>query len=320
MDGALRAAVQAGDTGAVRALILRNHAKQRAAVGLGLESDLSVLQLASLYDDEAATLLLEWGVECDLHSACALDLPDDIARLAARGDLGAVAEHLTAMGFALTNARLGAVQALLRAGDDPNRPLQRIAFFVWEIEALAAGHGRWSPLQAACTHGYAADASANVSALLDAGADRDAPSPLGDRPIHLAAIYGWMPVLQTLVAAGADVDSRTVPVADAVWRMSSPEGAEHAGGLTPAMVAAREGGADALRWFLARGAYANARDDTGSTPLHAAARPWWGEKPELVSILLEAGANRKARDHTGRTPRDLAVDAGFAATADLLAA
>lgn len=103
---------------------------------------------------------------------------------------------------------------------------------------------------------------------LDAGADRDAPSPLGDRPIHLAAIYGWIPVLETLVAAGADVGSRTVPIADAVWRMSSPEGAEHAGGLTPAMVAAREGGVDALRWFLARGADANARDDRGSTPLH----------------------------------------------------
>ena len=320
MDGALRAAVQAGDTGAVRALILRKHAKQRAAVGLGLESDLSALQLASLYDDAAATLLLESGVACDLHSACALGLADDIFRLAPRGDLGAVAEHLTPMGFALTKARLGAVQALLRAGDDPNRPLRRIAFFVWELEALAAGHGHWSPVQAACTHGYAVDAAANVSALLDAGADRDAPSPLGDRPIHLAATYGWMAVLETLVAAGADVDSRTVPVAEAVRRMSSPEGAEHASGLTPAMVAAREGGVDALRWFLARGADANARDDTGSTLLHAASRPWWGEQPELVSILLASGADREARDQAGRTPRDLAVDAGFAATADLLAA
>ena len=159
MDGALRAAAQAGDTGAVRALILRNQAKQRAAVGLGLESDLSALQLASLYDDEAATLRLESGVACDLPSACALGLSGDITRLAARGDLGAVAEHLTPMGFALTKARLDAVQALLKAGDDPNRPLRRIAFFVWEVEALAAGHGHWSPLQAGCRSG-----SANVIA------------------------------------------------------------------------------------------------------------------------------------------------------------
>ena len=116
MDGALRAVVQAGDTGAVRALLLRNHAKQRAAVGLGLESDLSALQLASLYDDEAATLLLESGVECDLHSACALGLPDDISRLAARGDLGAVAEHLTPMGFAITKARLGRCAGVAEGG------------------------------------------------------------------------------------------------------------------------------------------------------------------------------------------------------------
>ena len=63
------------------------------------------------------------------------------------------------------------------------------------------------------------------------------------------------------------------------------------------------------------------RGTTGARrPFMRAARPWWGEKPELVSILLAAGANRKARDRAGRTPRDLAVDAGFAATADLLAA
>ena len=257
MDGALRAAVQAGDTGAVRALILRKHAKQRAAVGLGRESDLSALQLASLYDDAAATLLLESGVACDLHSACALGLSGDITRLAARGDLGAAAEHLTPMGFALTKARLDAVQALLKAGDDPNRPLRRMR--------TSFGRSRRSP-----------------------------------------------PVMVT--------GRRCRPVAEAVRRMSSPEGAEHASGLTPAMVAAREGGVDALRWFLARGADANARDDTGSTLLHAASRPWWGEQPELVSILLAAGADREARDQAGRTPRDLAVDAGFAATADLLAA
>ncbi len=299
-------------------MLLDANADGRAAVGLDRSCDLTALQLASLYDHDVASALLETGVPCDLHSACALGYCDEIRRLASGADLGAFAEHLTPMGFALVKNRLSAVRALLEIGDDPNRLLPRISFFVWELEALAAGFGNWSPLQAACTHGYAPDAAAIVSVLLEAGADRDAPSPLGDRPIHLAAIYGWMPVLETLVAAGADVDSRTVQVVEAIWQKSSPAHAERVSDSTSTMVAAREGGVETVRWLLARGADVGARDSAGATPLHAAARPWWGEKPELVSVLLEAGADRGARDATGRTALDVAAAAGFTATAELL--
>ncbi|MCY3813475.1 MAG: ankyrin repeat domain-containing protein [Gammaproteobacteria bacterium] len=314
---ALEAAAK-GEHSRVKGLLLAEHAQSRAGVGLGSDSDLTALQLASLHDDEVARALLAGGASCDLHSACALGLADEIGRMAPAGDLGALAENLTPMGFALVKNQLVAVRALLRAGDDPSRPLPRIGFFVWEIEALAAGFGNWSPLQAACTHGYAGDAAAIISVLLEAGADRDAPSPLGDRPIHLAAVYGWMPVLETLLAAGADVDSRTVSVEDVIWRMSSPAHAERVTDSTPTMVAAREGGVETVRWLLARGADVNARDSAGATPLHAAARPWWGEKPETVSVLLASGADRRTRDATGRTPQDVAAVAGFAATARLL--
>ena len=307
-----------GQVARVKATLLADHAQSRAGVGLGSDSDLTAMQLASLHDDEVARALLGSGESCDLHSACALGLADEIRRAAPGGDLSVLAEHLTPMGFALVKSRLAAVRALLRAGDDPNRSLPRIAFFVWELKALAAGFGNWSPLHAACTHGYADDAAAIASALLEAGADRDAPSPLGDRPIHLAAIYGWMPVLETLAAAGADVDSRTVPVADAIWEMSSPAHAERVSHATPAMVAAREGGVETVRWLLAHGADVDARDSAGATVLHAAARPWWSEKPELVSLLLAFGADRRARDAAGRTAQDAAAGAGLAATARLL--
>ena len=314
------AAAVGGDVLRVKALLLAAHAQSRAGVGLGADTDLTALQLASLHDEEVARVLREGGSSCDLHSACALGLADEIRRLAPGDDLGALAEDLTPMGFALVKNRLAAVRALLDLGEDPNRPLPRIGFFVWELKALAAGFGNWSPLQAACTHGYAPEAAAIASVLLESGADRDAPSPLGDRPIHLAAVYGWMPVLETLVAAGADVDSRTVHVAEAIWQMSSPAHAERVSDSTPMMVAAREGGVETVRWLLVQGAEVNARDSGGATPLHAAARPWWSEKPELVSVLLEAGADRRARDAAGRTALDTAAAAGFAETAGLLRA
>ena len=301
----------------LRASLLAEHAESRAGVGLSSSSDLTALQLAALYDADTANALLDGGAVCDLHSACALGRATDVRRLGRAGGFGALAEHLTPMGFALVKSQPATVDALLEAGDDPNRALRRVGFFVWELEALRAGHGPWSPLHAACVHGYAAGAAGIVTALLEAGADRDAASPLGDRSIHLAATYGWMPVLEVLRAAGADMDSRTVPVADAVWRLSAPAAATRSSDLTPAMIAAREGRDEALRWLLAHGADANALDTLGSTALHVAARPWWGENPALAATLIEAGADPGIRDRAGRTPRDIAVAAGYLATTAL---
>ena len=198
--------------------------------------------------------LLAAGVPCDLHSACATGRVADIRRLATPGACAALAEHLTPMGFAINRGQLASVRALLESGDDPCRPLPRIGFFVWELAALARGHGGWAPLHAACAHGYAPDAAAIVSALIDAGGDLEAPCALGDRPIHLAATYGWRPVLNALLAAGAAVDSRTQSAPRALWRLASPESAEPAWGQTALMVAAREGALDAAKCLLGHGA------------------------------------------------------------------
>ena len=318
MDDRLRRALDEGDLGQVRTLILARAAESRAQVGLGAESGLTTLQLAALHAEDAAHALLDRGVECDLHSACALGIPRRIGS-ATEVELGTLAEWLTPMGFALVRARLDAVRALLRVGDDPNRPLPRIGFFSWEVEAMAAGHGIWLPIHSASTHGYADDAQRIVGCLIEGGSRVDSPSPLGAEPIHLAAIYGWLPVMATLLDHGADVNARTRPMSDAVWRLSAPAQAHRAHRQTPLMIAALEGAAAGARLLLDRGATVGLRDSAGATALHAAADAWWSENTEIVSSLLEAGADPSARDKRDRTPRDVALARNYPASAALLA-
>lgn len=315
MDAELEQAVDRADWEGVRALLLERNRESRAGVGLGVASPLSALQLAALHDSELAAQLLARGLPAEVHSAAALGRIDELRRHS--GQLGDLAEHLTPMGFALAKGRLDSAQALLDAGDDPNRPLPRIGFFVWELKAL--GCGTWSPLHMAAAHGYHTQAATIVQALVAAGADLRARCPLGETALHLAATFGWRPVMERLLATGADINEVTAPMSPTVHELSSPKHADAAHLQTPLMIAAREGGTETVRFLVERGANIHAQDSNGATALHIAARPWWKEAAEAVAILLAAGASKDARDNRGRTPFDVARDAGFTKSGSLLA-
>ncbi len=138
-----------------------------------------------------------------------------------------------------------------------------------------------------------------VNALLDAGAD-----PNDGVTLPLAASAGDIPVLEALLAHGANVDQRwatdgsTALYAILQWSR------------TP----------DGVLWLLAHGGGADPNavfSETGETPLHVAARAW--DVP-MMEALVSHGGDIARRRADGRTPYAVAELNGNRAVADWLVA
>jgi hypothetical protein len=139
--------------------------------------------------------------------------PDDVAKAladaAAAGDAAALAGLLPPLAPAPPQAALDA--ALL----------------------AAAGKGEWCEIPAL---EHERDAAAGL--LLAAGAAIDAVNADGATPLHFAAMYGTMPLIRRLLAAGARADAAEYP---------------HRGGAMPQHHAADRGHCEALALLLDAG-------------------------------------------------------------------
>lgn len=119
-----------------------------------------------------------------------------------------------------------------------------------------------------------------VARLLELGAEPNAAGLAGRTALHLGG-WGPAPVLQALLAAGADVSARTLE------------------GWSPLHSAATARDLTSLTALLATGADVNARDNDGETPLHRAALI---RVLPNVAALLAAGADANATTAAGDTP------------------
>ena len=173
--------------------------------------------------------------------------------------------------------------------------------------------GGWTPLHLAAWFGKS---RAVVEALLAAGADPEAKDEAGRIPWNY---LGENPVLK-------DFDPpqpRGVACEDwntALFFEHADGGdisrcldagtntmARDSTGATPLHVAARNAkNPDIVTTLVSAGSRVGARDETGATPLHVAAIE--AATPAILEALLNAGSDTAAKDETGRTARDYAKE------------
>lgn len=119
------------------------------------------------------------------------------------------------------------------------------------------------------------DVNTTVALLLELGADPNGASDEGLTTLLIAAANGYVSVVRTLLAHGADVNARC----------TCPELLE--GGWTPLLRAVSSRHQEVAQLLLEKGADVNARNNRGETALELARRYSPGQ---LVELLKRAGA------------------------------
>jgi ankyrin repeat protein len=127
-----------------------------------------------------------------------------------------------------------------------------------------------------------------IEALLAAGADATVRNDYGSTPMSEAAVVGNVRVLRDLLAAHADVES------------ANPDG------QTALMILSRTSNVEAARLLLAHHANVNAREHwRGQTPLMWAAAE---SQPAMVQLLLTHGAQVDARSNVNEWERQVTAE------------
>ncbi len=106
-------------------------------------------------------------------------------------------------------------------------------------------------------------------------------------PLHTAAYFGHIPVVDVLLEAGALIESKDMQ------------------GGTPLHAAALANQQAMVQFLQSRGASINAKNNKGQTPFHLAVL---SADVEIVHFLFEAGAMLDARDSEGNTSLHTAAE------------
>jgi uncharacterized protein len=238
------------------------------------------------------TTALHWAVRAD-----DLDLTDMLIAAGAKVS-AATREGVTALQLAAINGSAPMLQKLLKAGADPNAPLDD---FKDTAVMMAARTGNTDAIRVLVESGAdvnTAETWGGTTALMWAAAER-----------HPAAV-------KVLLEAGADVNARTKFVAAAngrgfEGRSPKADGPDQkvedfaSGWLTPLMFSAREDDLASARLLVSAGADVNARAGDGKNALSLAI---FNGNYEVASYLIDAKSDVNNADTQRFTALYWAVD------------
>ncbi|KAL9581976.1 MAG: hypothetical protein Q9203_005682 [Teloschistes exilis] len=124
------------------------------------------------------------------------------------------------------------------------------------------------------------------------GADVNSKGPDGKAPMHVAAIYGNVDCIETMLDNGADIDIKQTPRGDAGAR-------KFEGSRSPLHWAVAKGHQDVVQLLIDRGATVDAKNYTDRTPLQEA---FMGSHTSIAELLLVSGASVNTKDNELWTP------------------
>ena len=275
--------------------------------------------LEILLERNADLNILTVDGEMPLHSAirtasleCTRILLDRCgsAQIHAKDDWGRAALHL-----AVDSASEDVVRMILGAGasledrDAHGETALQTAVYLGNNDLIALLLDAGASIEVTDTDGMTllhcaveTDNEGMVALLLEAGVSIEARNVDEMTALMAASRQGSLPIVQRLLRKGADLESRN-----------------DVSGLTPFLIATAEGTAAMVTFLMTKCANVRARDKSGQTALHIAARRYLGEEDERVLLtLLENRFDRDATDDYGVTPLCRAASLGSLTEARIL--
>lgn len=246
---------------------------------------------ASAGDVAAVRSMLEAGASADEAE------PDGTTALhwAARGELAEVVRLLLDAGAAPDAANRYGVTPLLLASAHPSGGATRLLLEAGADANLANPEGQ-TPLMNAARGG----STASLATLLEHGAEVNrAEEWFGETALMWAAAENHGDAVRLLAAHGGDLDARAriIELPDVkVDPATMVTTALPRGGLTPLLLAAREGAVDATRALIEAGTDLDVADPDGTSPLVMAII---NAHYEVASVLSAGGADPAVADAAG---------------------
>lgn len=268
---------------------------------------------------------------------------DQVTRKSTDAPIASRGKMVQELFLAIDRRDTKAVDALLKAGADPNSrngleftPLHiAVASHQPEVAELLIKAGAkpdaisayGTPLTFACETANIQDAKR----LLALGAKPDYPRNDGATPLMMAAHAGMPDLVSELLTYKIDVDAQDDAGETALSNAARDGWVEatkrllgaaarvdtvNEDGQTPLMEAAMNGHTDVVKLLIEKGSNVNAKDNKGRTAAILAAS--YGDNADVLKALSDAKADMAIKDSAGRTAADLVKSRGFAQSAAAL--